>query len=374
MTMLQSNPTSEAGVTTLPADASRSLGEPPDLPRPIRGRTFDDWACLFGSVVGSFAFVWLVYENILPFSGLVGFVICWYLSFVAAYAGVTALTNPSPVVVDRVVSAAVQGAAATTAIALGTAIAFPFVKGYHAIVHLNFYTHDMSGVAPTDPLTKGGQLHAILGSLIEIGIAVSIVLPLGIGAAVYMTEVGGRFARVVRTIVEAMTALPSIVAGLFIYAILIIDFHFPKSGLAAALAMSVMGLPIIARASDVVLRVVPGGLREASLALGSSKWQTVWRVVIPTARPGLATALILSVARMIGETSPVLLTSGTTTYTNVDPISGLMNSMPLSIYASARSGEPLSIERGYGLAAVLLGIVLILFITARLLSRQRTSR
>jgi phosphate transport system permease protein len=96
--------------------------------------------------------------------------------------------------------------------------------------------------------------------------------------------------------------------------------------------------------------------------------------VIPTARPGLATALILSVARMIGETSPVLLTSGTTTYTNVDPISGLMNSMPLSIYASARSGEPLSIERGYGLAAVLLGIVLILFITARLLSRQRTSR
>jgi phosphate transport system permease protein len=279
-----------------------------------------------------------------------------------------------PVVVDRVMSAMVQGAAAITAFALGSAIVFPFVKGYHAILHLNFYTHDMSGVAPTDPLTKGGQLHAIIGSLIEIGISVAVVVPLGIGTAVFMTEVGGKFARIVRTVVEAMTALPSIVAGLFIYAVLIIDVHFPKSGFAAAMAMSVMGLPIIARAADVVLRVVPGGLREASLALGSSKWQTVWRVVIPTARPGLATALILSVARMIGETSPVLLTSGTTSYSNVNPIDGLMNSMPLSIYSAARSGEPLSIERGYGLAAVLLGIVLILFVTARVLARQRTSR
>jgi phosphate transport system permease protein len=156
--------------------------------------------------------------------------------------------------------------------------------------------------------------------------------------------------------------------------VLIVDVHFPKSGFAAAMAMSVMGLPIIARASDVVLRVVPGGLREASLALGSSTWQTVWRVVLPTARPGLATALILGIARMVGETSPVLLTSGATTFMNYNPFNAPMNSMPLSIYFSARSGEPLSIERGYGLAAVLLGIVLILFITARLLARQKPGR
>ena len=119
-----------------------------------------------------------------------------------------------------------------------------------------------------------------------------------------MTEVGGRFARVVRTVVEAMTALPSIVAGLFIYTVLILGLGFPRSGFAAAMALSVMMLPIIARASDVVLRVVPGGLREASLALGASRWRTVWHVVLPTARPGLATALILGVARGIGETSP----------------------------------------------------------------------
>ena len=116
-------------------------------------------------------------------------------------------------------------------------------------------------------------------------------------------------ARFVRTIVEAMTALPSIVAGLFVYTVLIVALGFPRSGFAAAMALSVMMLPIIARASDVVLRVVPGGLREASLALGASRWRTVWHVVLPTARPGLATAVILGLARGIGETAPVLIVS-----------------------------------------------------------------
>ena len=109
--------------------------------------------------------------------------------------------------------------------------------------------------------------------------------------AVYLSEIGGRGSRLVVTIMEAMTALPSIVAGLFVYSLFIIEFHLPKSGLMAALALSVMGLPIMARAADVVLRVVPSGLREASFALGAGRWQTVWRVVLPTARPGLATAL-----------------------------------------------------------------------------------
>lgn len=111
-----------------------------------------------------------------------------------------------------------------------------------------------------------------------------------------MSEVGGRFSRVVRTVVEAMTALPSIVAGLFIYSVFIVALGLPRSGLAAALAIGVMMLPIIARAADVVLRVVPGGLREAGLALGASRWRTVWYVVLPTARPGLATACILGIA------------------------------------------------------------------------------
>jgi phosphate transport system permease protein len=233
------------------------------------------------------------------------------------------------------------------------------------------YVQDMSGVRPQDPLSRGGVLHAVVGSMIEVGIAVTVTLPLGIGTAVFMTEVGGRLGRVVRTVVEAMTALPSIVAGLFVYTALIVTLHFPRSGFAAAMAISLMMLPIIARAADVVLRVVPGGLREAGLALGATHWRTVWHVVLPTARPGLATALILGIARAVGETSPVLLTSGASTYFNADPLHNTMNSLPLFVYFAVRSGQPIYIARGFGAASLLLALVLILFVVARRLARQR---
>jgi len=134
----------------------------------------------------------------------------------------------------------------------------------------------------------------------------------------------------------------------------------------------VMMLPIIARAADVVLRVVPGNLREASLALGASRWRTVWQVVLPTARPGLATAVILGVARGIGETSPVLLTSGAAAFLVTNPTDGVMNSLPLFIYSTVRSGEPIYISRAFGAAAVLMALVLVLFALARFLARPRT--
>jgi len=348
--------------------------EPPDVPRPLRSRTFDDKATIVGSALASLAFTWLVYENLLPFDGALGFVICWFISYLAFYIGTSSITNTRAVLVDRATSTIVHGLAALTGAALVTAVVFPFVRGYHLLYHPNFYVHDMAGVGPRDPFNKGGVFHAIVGSLIEIGIAVVVTLPLGVGTAVYLTEVGGRLAKIVRTVVEAMTALPSIIAGLFIYTVLIVELHWPKDGFAAAMALSVMGLPIIARASEVVLRVVPGGLREASQALGASRWQTVWRVVLPTARPGLATALILGIARMVGETSPVLLTSGASTFLNTDPFSAPMNSLPLFIYFAVRSGEPEYIARGFGAACVLITIVLLLFITARLVARRRPGR
>jgi phosphate transport system permease protein len=169
-----------------------------------------------------------------------------------------------------------------------------------------------------------------------------------------------------------MTALPSIVAGLFIYVTVLVLAGFDRSGLAASLAISVMMLPIIARASEVVLRVVPGGLREASLALGASQWQTVWRVVLPTARPSLATALILGIARGIGETSPVLLTAGYTTYLNFNPTSGPMVSLPLVTYSLARSSEKVDQARAFGAASLLLALVLLLFVIARLVAQRST--
>jgi phosphate transport system permease protein len=344
----------------------------PPTPRPMRSRTFDDQATLYGSIGSSLSLSWLIYEFILPFSGLIGFVVLWYTLFVVMYAALTSLSNGLTVVVDRVMATIVHGGAMVVGAALITAVGYPLVRGYPAWHHLNFFTSDMKGVGPNDPLSHGGVFMAIMGTLIEIGIAVAIALPLGVGTAIYMSEVGGRFSRVVRTVVEAMTALPSIVAGLFIYDILIVKAGIAPSGFPASLAISIMILPIIARASDVVLRVVPGGLREASLALGASHWSTVWRVVLPTVRPGLATALILGIARGVGETSPVLLTSGGAGITNLNPFNQQpMNSLPLFTYQAVRSGQTIYEERGFGAASVLIVLVLILFVIARLLARQR---
>ncbi len=346
----------------------------PDHPRATKSRTQDDLFSFVGAVAGALALDWLLYTKILPFSGTLGFLVLWYCLFLALFAGATAVGNPSQVVVDRVVGAAIRGAAALVFFALFTSIMFTFVRGFPALTHLNFFTKDMAGVRPTDALSRGGILHAVLGSVIEIGIAIAVTLPLGVGTAIYLNEVGGRFSKVVRTLVEAMTALPSIVAGLFIYTILIVMLGISRTGIAAAAAISVMMLPIIARSADVVLRVMPGGLREASLALGASKWQTVRQVVIPTVRSGLATALILGIARGVGETSPVLLTSGASTYTNVNPLQEPMNSLPLYVFSAVRSGEPEFIARGFGAASVLLALVLILFVITRFLARQKVGK
>ena len=162
-----------------------------------------------------------------------------------------------------------------------------------------------------------------------------------------------------------MTALPAIVAGLFVLASFILILGLPKSGLAAALAISMMMLPIIIRASDVVIRLVPGSLREASLALGAPRWRTVWHVVLPTARSGLTTAVLLATARGIGETSPVLITAGFGSSLNFDPTKGPMVSLPLLTFVLSNSPEPRVIDRAFGAAAVLLVLVLVLFALAR---------
>lgn len=359
-------------------DATLEISHPDapvkDVPRRTSQWTGDDILALIGSAAGSLAVVWIVYEGLLPFSGVLGFLVCWFLGFLALYAGVTAMSHPRPIVVDRLAGAVVVGLAGVVTLALATTVVYTLGKGWPALHHGNFFTKDMAGVGPQDPLTRGGILHAIVGSLIELGIATVVALPLGIATAIFITEVGGRFARFVRTVMEAMTALPDILAGLFIYTTLIVHLGVGRTGLAAACALSIMMTPIIARGADVALRVVPGGLREAGTALGASHWQTVWRVVLPTARPGLATALILGLARAVGETAPVLIASGASTFLNYDPTTNPMNSLPLFIYSSVRSGEPLYIARGFGAASVLLGLVLILFIVTRLIARTRTTR
>jgi phosphate transport system permease protein len=349
---------------------------PPQSPRTTIGRTsaserFDR----YGALLGALALAWVLCERILPLPGVPWFLIVWFLSAIGLTLVVTLLSGTLNDAKDRIGAIVITVGALVVGAALVSTLVFVLARGWHVLLHLNFFTEDMAGVGPRDPYDKGGILHAIVGSMIEITLALVVTIPLGIGTAIFMSEVGGRFATVVRTVVEAMTALPSIVAGLFIYSVFIVAFNLPPSGLAASMAIGVMMLPIIARAADVVLRLVPGGLREAGFALGSSRWRVVWQVILPTARPGLATAVILGVARGVGETSPVLLTSGASTFMVTNPANGVMNSLPLYIFTAVRSGEPALIARAFATATVLLVFVLLLFVAARLIARpKRTKR
>lgn len=371
-TIETTTPPPAAGPPTLP-DQPQSSPERPDRPRPVSVTTVEDRLVLGWTFLGSLGLVWLLYTKILPFHGVVGFIICWYFAFLALYAGATAAVHPRPVVIDRLASAVMTGAAVFVGVALASTVIYTLYRGWPALHHLNFFTQNESAGGPNAPYSHGGILNAIVGSLIMLGIATAVSLPLGIGTAVFMVEVGGKYARIVRTVVEAMTALPDILAGLFIYTLLIVRFGVDRGGFAAAMALTVMMIPIIARSADVALRVVPGGLREASLALGASTWQTVWRVVLPTCRSGLATAVILGMARAVGETAPILITSGASTFFNANPFVDPMNSLPLYIATAARSGEPVFEARGFAAGVVLLMMVVLLFVAARLISRSKST-
>jgi phosphate transport system permease protein len=336
-----------------------------DAPLRIRRITAEGTLTIGGSAVAAVALDWVLYERVLPFTGVLGFWICWYVLFVLCYTGVAALQWNELAVRDRVVSVIL-----TTAGLLATGIVldqvgYTLVKGASVVKHLSFFTQSMADTGPLSPVSSGGVEHALIGTLEQITIATALSVPLGIAAALYLAEVGGRAATPVRTLVDAMTALPDIIAGLFILAFLVLTVGLPKSGFAAGLALAVTMLPIVTRASETVLRIVPGTLREASYALGGSQWRTVLMVVLPTARSGLATAVVLAMARGIGETAPVLLVAGYARGVNANPFNGWQTSLPLYIYNEIQSPEAADHARAFGGGFALIALVLVLFTIAR---------
>ncbi|MFJ9244527.1 phosphate ABC transporter permease PstA [Streptomyces sp. NPDC101776] len=347
-----------------PADTSVV---PLDVPRRIGGPTRSGVLALTGAAVSGLCVSVLLFGELAPFSGALGFAVTWYVVFLTVYGVLTGLEENGQAVRDRVMTVVLWTAAALLFAALALVVGFTLWRGREALTYTNFFHQDMQAAGPLDPLGVGGIAHAMVGTLLMITIALLITVPLGLACAVYLNQIPGRFSRFVRTIVEAMTALPSIVAGLMVYAVWVLQLGMEKSGLAAGFAISVMMLPIVIRAADVVLRLVPGTLTEAAEALGAPRWRTVWHVVLPTARSGLATAVILGTARGIGETSPVLLTAGFTAATNYDPLHGPMISLPLAVFSFVRSPEPAMIARGFGAAAVLMALVLVLFVIARVI-------
>jgi len=352
-----------AFATTIPFPEGVEVGPR----RRVRSVRLDDRFNLLGAAAAGISVATLLFGWFTPLSGFVGWVVVAFLTFLVFYAVLVAMKSDREEVKDRVMSVLLSSAGVILFGALVFVVAYTLVRGQEALPHLNFFTQSMELAGPLDPLSVGGVLHAILGTLIQISIALAVTIPLGIVTALFLNEIGGRFAKFVRTIADAMTALPSIVAGLFVYSAIIVLITHQRSGFAAAMAITVMMLPIVIRASDIVLRLVAGNLREAAYALGSTRWRTVWHVVLPTARPGLATAVILGTARGIGETSPVLLTSGVTAVANLNPFSGPMISLPLQVFDFVKSPEPNMIARGFGTAAVLILLVLALFAVARLI-------
>ncbi|NHC14854.1 phosphate ABC transporter permease PstA [Motilibacter deserti] len=354
---------------TAPAAAAPAavVERPVETKRSLRSVRRSDVLALVGAAVGAVSCTSLLFFRLAPFSGKLGFVVVAYLLFLGFYALLVSRDEAGPVVRDRLAAAVSHSLAFVLLLAMVVVIGYTLWRGKDAWSHANFFTEDMRRTGPLDPLDVGGIAHAAVGTLEQIALALVVTVPLGLTCAVFLLEARGRLARLVRMLTEAMTALPSIVAGLFVYAMLIVSHVVERSGLAASIAISVMMLPIVIRAADVVLRLVPGNLKEASLALGASRWRTVWHVVLPTARSGLTTAVILGTARGIGETSPVLLTAGYATAMNANPLQDPMTSLPLATFQLVKSSQPEMIARGFGAAATLLAIVLVLFVVARVI-------
>lgn len=239
---------------------------------------------------------------------------------------------------------------------------------------LTFLTHSMRGIGATD--AAGGAYHAIIGTLEQVGLASLMAVPIALLTAIYLIEYGGgrRFAKLVSYVVDVMTGVPSIVAGLFVFAFWILALHQPFSGFAGALALTILMVPIVIRGCEEMLRLVPAELREASYALGVPRWKTVLRIVLPTALPGLVTAIMLGVARITGETAPLLLTVFGADAINNDPFHGPQSGLPLFVFDQAGRPNDVAVDRAWAGALTLILIVMALNVVARLAVRRRIVR
>lgn len=235
-----------------------------------------------------------------------------------------------------------------------------------------FLTHSMAGVGPNQP--GGGIYHALIGTLEQVGLAAIVALPVGIFTAIYLVEYGrGGFAKAVTFFVDVMTGVPSIVAGLFVYSFLLLGTGLRPFGAAGSIALGVLMLPVVVRASEEMLRLVPRDLRDSSYALGVPQWRTIVKVVLPTALSGLITSALLAIARVAGETAPLILLVGYSSRINGDPFSGPQGTLPMMIWdqLGKRTGNSGTFTdgRAWGAALLLVLLVLVLNIIARLLAR-----
>jgi phosphate transport system permease protein len=307
-----------------------------------------------------------------PLDGAFGFVIIGALIFLAGVFVAVRRTQGRMHAFDRLAAASVVLAtlAATTPLVL---MVWTVLRRGLPHVSWNLVSTTMEGVDPSAPATEGGALHALTGTLTQVLYATAVCVPFGIATAIYLHEIRGRLSTIIRVLVDAMSGVPSIVAGLFVYSVWVLGPGNGFSGFSASLALAVLMLPTVARTTEEMLKLVDPSLREASFALGSSQWRTVFRVVLPTARTGIVTAVILGIARIAGETAPLLMTA----FGNdrvVGPGRALhepQSALPLFIFQQFAQDQR---DRAWAAALLLITLVLALFVLARLVARPRSRR
>ncbi len=296
-----------------------------------------------------------------------GALAAWLLTFVVPVW--SAVVEGTRKAADRLVTLLVASAFALAMVPLISILYTVLSKGLN-VLGVDFLTFSMRNVVGEG----GGVYHAMVGTLLITGAATIISVPIGLFAAIYLVEYadGNRLSRWLRFLVDVMTGIPSIVAGLFAYAVFVLFFgEGVRLGVGGSVALSVLMIPIVVRSSEEMLKLVPHELREAAYALGVPKWRTVVKVVLPTALAGIVTGVTLSIARVIGETAPLLIIAGATDSVNFNLFDGRMATLPVFAYASQRNpGVPpeFSIDRAWGAALVLLLIVMVLNLVARIVS------
>ncbi len=303
-----------------------------------------------------------------PVSGTAGTAVVAVLLFLVIYTVWSNAVEGRRHAADRLASTLVYACFVLAVVPLVAILGTVVVEGAKAL-SLDFLTHSMRNVSPRE--AGGGVYHAIIGTIEQVGLAALIGIPVGILVAVYLVEYGRRgwFGRAISFFVDVMTGVPSIVAGLFIFSFWVLTLGFDRSGVAASLSLVILMIPVVVRGSEEMLRLVPNELRESSYALGVPKYRTILRIVLPTAMAGLVTACLLSIARVAGETAPLLLTAFLSQSINTNPFTGAQASLPTFIYAQIGSGTTAGLARAWAGALTLVLLITILNLTARLVAR-----
>ncbi|MBS1679366.1 MAG: phosphate ABC transporter permease PstA [Actinobacteria bacterium] len=332
-----------------------------------RGGSLPSWAP-WGAFVGALAFCGLVEAALGWFTIALMVVFGALVAILAIYAWSRPIEGARRAK-DRAVTMAIVAAFGVAMAPLVSLLYEVLTRGARGI-SWEFFTSDARGV-----VGGGGAAHAIVGTLIITACAVVIAVPIGIMAAIYMNEYGrGPLRRALTFFVDVMTGIPSIVAGLFAYALFELFFGPGiRMGIMGSIALTVLMIPIVIRSAEEVLKIVPNHLREASYALGTPKWKTIVKVVLPTAFAGLVTGVMIATARIIGETAPLLVTTGVVDSLNTDPFQGRMQNLAVYAYNEYRSPgvmKQASYDRAWAAALTLIAIVMILNVIARLVYRR----